>query len=736
MFTQCPQCSTAFRVTPQVLKQAGGRVRCGGCGNAFSAIDHLTEEPPGPDNSIDNPAGDDLQTDDKFAETSRQLLETLNELAGPDDVRIEDTGIEWRVLKNDEVIAADTDVDPQEQDVMTGTSGDLETADAQASQESLDLDEPEQEPQEERRYDDNTPLPDEFGDEEEYQYTPPVPKRRTGDHDHMDTAEFDEKQADLALSEPEDWTDLLDEVVDEGVVTDNIPLEVEEELAAIHSELSTKGAPASIEPEEDPVPADIDSQFEMQAEAMGIDISGIHETAKERSDDENVEDDTTVVDDAADDDLTDEAPFLDESEEGILAAETEIDPDNEELAAEAKIDSEDQVIAAKAESVDEEKEIATQAEIDPQEKDVAADDTIDAVVAETNLESTGEFGAEIDVAAQALAGEEDEEAVKDEEKPDDVVELSLEGDDEDGIAATSDIDEDKERGAAEDATTDAAASDEESAEGDVDIAAADNSLDEDEEATDKDEKIDFAATLIGMDDPSKLFDEDSGEVETIIMEGEFIHDSQETARLHAEKEARNRFRDVKSLVDTYAASRGMRGGRRSSDPAGHGVIAGTIFLALLLGGQLIHAYRETLSTYGLFNQTIGPVYRMLGNPVTPEWDIKGWQFEATNGSVADESEVLTIVSRIGNKSEQPLPYPLVHVSLTDRYEEIIGSRVLEPNEYLAGDLDPSKPVVFGENFTAVITIDAPSPDATGFKLNVCYRVNPTQVRCAIEDFKN
>jgi len=77
----------------------------------------------------------------------------------------------------------------------------------------------------------------------------------------------------------------------------------------------------------------------------------------------------------------------------------------------------------------------------------------------------------------------------------------------------------------------------------------------------------------------------------------------------------------------------------------------------------------------------------------------------------------------------------VHVSLTDRYEEIIGSRVLEPNEYLAGDLDPSKPVVFGENFTAVITIDEPSAEATGFKLNVCYRVSPTRVRCAIEDFK-
>ena len=80
--------------------------------------------------------------------------------------------------------------------------------------------------------------------------------------------------------------------------------------------------------------------------------------------------------------------------------------------------------------------------------------------------------------------------------------------------------------------------------------------------------------------------------------------------------------------------------------------------------------------------------------------------------------------------------PLVHISLKDRWEETIGSRVLEPNEYLAGDLDPSKPVTPGEDFTAVITIENPSEDATGFRLYVCYRVVPGRVRCADEDFKD
>ena len=78
----------------------------------------------------------------------------------------------------------------------------------------------------------------------------------------------------------------------------------------------------------------------------------------------------------------------------------------------------------------------------------------------------------------------------------------------------------------------------------------------------------------------------------------------------------------------------------------------------------------------------------------------------------------------------------MHVSLTDRWEEIIGSRVLEPNEYLAGNVNPGELVAPGDNFTAVITIEEPSVDATGFKLNVCYRVSPGRVRCATEDFKD
>jgi len=653
MYTQCPECQIAFRVTAKVLQQAGGNVRCGGCGHAFNALHHLSEEMPEQSTA---PKSSEA-ADDELAETSRRLLETLDELAGPDDVRIEDTGVEWRVL--DEAASADA-VEP----ILT-----------EAKHDQL-------------RFDDNTPLPDDF-DGAEDSYTPPAPPQRRDADQITRASELEDRQGDLALSEPEDWTDLLDEVRDSEAES----FGVEEELAAIHTELSSREEKL----ETDFVPGDLDSQFETQAEAMGIDITGARKA---------------VVEDG----LTDEVLQLDQNEIEAADSEEADEETDEELESGIK-----KLLSAEIGEDEDDGEDTDGSGVFTDDEETTA-----------NRESTGEFEAHIDTAARALTGEESEddeiddenldEENLDEEIDDDALELaddSLELDDaeDDEVRSDAETEHEVQEPTAEEMTVNM----------EIDeqlLAAAD---------TDKD----FTATLVGIDNPEHLFDENSGEVETIIMEGEFIRSAIEEERHTAKKAAKSQLDDPARLADTYALRRDkLRGGRRRYDPPTLGMVAAVALLAMLLGAQFVHNSRESLATFGLFNQTIGPVYRVLGHPVTPEWDIKGWQFEATNGSVGNDETSLTIVSRIGNNSDQPLPYPLVHVSLTNRFEDIMGSRILEPGEYLAGDLDPSKPVAPDENFTAVIKIEEPSPDATGFKLNVCYRVQPGTVRCAIEDFKN
>jgi predicted Zn finger-like uncharacterized protein len=589
MFTECPECSVGFRVTAKVLAQAGGRVRCGGCGNAFSALEHLTEELP----AKNEQEGTSSSEEDKFRETSRQLLKTLDDLAGPEGVVIEDTGVEWRVLDDEEEDGEDDAEDAVEAEISEG------------SEELLTLED----------------------DQDIAAGAAPA-----------DTAgEVEEGKADLALDEAEEWTDLLIED-DDGATADDMPLEVEEELAAIHNELSAK---------EDSAPVDLDAQFEMQAEAMGIEITGSQEIADAEEDDPNS---AGPLDEDADE-VEDEgfATYVHPLQKAAPAAAP---TEQEEMSAEDALTA-------------------------------AQDQEFDEMIHLSLADSAGDAGTEPEPAAEPEHSAGDNLPEQSEEE----------------MTINQQIDQE------------------------LLAAAAQNQ--------------DLKATIIGLEDPGDLFDENSADVETIIMEGDVVRGAMERER---EKEKRAqalaRFDNAGNLNDTYAANRAVRGGSRSTDPVGYGMITGSTLLVLLLLVQVVHAYREELSIYDLFNQTFGPIYRMLGNPVTPEWDIKGWQFEATNGSVAEGEDVLTIFSRIGNRSEQPLPYPLVHVSLTDRWEEIIGSRVLEPNEYLAGDLDPSRPVVPGDNFTAVITVEEPSVDATGFKVNVCYRVSPGRVRCATEDFKN
>ena len=105
MYTQCPDCSTAFRVTAEVLKQAAGKVRCGGCGIAFNALEYLSEQMPEqparqepeehlPELTPEPPESGERTPMAISAEQSAALLKTLDELAGS-DIRIEDTGV-WR----------------------------------------------------------------------------------------------------------------------------------------------------------------------------------------------------------------------------------------------------------------------------------------------------------------------------------------------------------------------------------------------------------------------------------------------------------------------------------------------------------------------------------------------------------------------------------------------------------------------------------------------------------------
>jgi len=77
MYTECPECQTYFKITPEQLKAAEGKVRCGNCNHVFNALTNLAEKVP----PVSVP---DAKTDESSADS------TAVEISKPSSVEIDD----------------------------------------------------------------------------------------------------------------------------------------------------------------------------------------------------------------------------------------------------------------------------------------------------------------------------------------------------------------------------------------------------------------------------------------------------------------------------------------------------------------------------------------------------------------------------------------------------------------------------------------------------------------------
>ena len=702
MYTQCPECSSAFRVTAEVLRQAAGKVRCGGCGCTFNSLDYLSEQRPA--TAVTPPDGGQVQSlpepprleaDDSPAtvdvEHGVALLQTLDEFAGP-DIRIEDTGNEWRVLGTEEEEVTVSAGERDDAGAVTEDTGSTHwfmdesptPVDEQLSDEPGDIDAAEIfEPAtssvstDEMRFDDNTPLPDDFDFGDESPEPAATPVLEVCD----EPPAADSEQIDLAVGEPEDWEDLLGEVD-----------ETEEEYVSEPEAAPAETREDGTTPAAEPLP-DVDTQFAAQAEAMGIDLSGIH--ARREQPEAEAAEAPTIDDELIAAAFDTEARSREEDAETGEAAETIIvaaddRDDNEEFDAlgELEVEEPDDLVEARDDELvgNTEDDARVAAELGLQEEDETHGHEPQVHLPE---EHESEDGRSEPVVPPLTEEEQTINMMIDQDL------LAVAVEDEDGFASTI-IQKPRAEGG------------------------------EPSEVQDREEA---GPEAFGLGD-----DEEGPQVETIIMEGEFVRDAFEEERLEAERRE-SAAEKTEAASETAAAKSEKQAKPPAREPVNYRMVAGIAALVLLLGVQFIHHSRESLAVYPAFNNSIGPIYRVLGKPITPAWDVTGWRFEATKGSTDHSDEVLTIYSRIGNKSGEALPYPLINVSLTDRFEDIIGSKVLEPGDYLAENLDTREPVAAGETFSAVISIEAPDATATGFKLNVCYRQPGSRLRCAIDDFR-
>lgn len=157
--------------------------------------------------------------------------------------------------------------------------------------------------------------------------------------------------------------------------------------------------------------------------------------------------------------------------------------------------------------------------------------------------------------------------------------------------------------------------------------------------------------------------------------------------------------------------------------------AGSALLALAVLAQAVHFNREVLVRHPLLGNAVARVYERFGADLSPRWDLLAYELRQWGASAdAQNGGTLHVRASLFNNAPHPQPYPLLRLTLQDRFGGQVGARDLTPGEYLPAP--PDQLLGAGQRIDAQITIVDPGEDAVGFEIDVCLQRRDGGVVCA------
>jgi predicted Zn finger-like uncharacterized protein len=160
-------------------------------------------------------------------------------------------------------------------------------------------------------------------------------------------------------------------------------------------------------------------------------------------------------------------------------------------------------------------------------------------------------------------------------------------------------------------------------------------------------------------------------------------------------------------------------------------LCAAIASALLLLAQVVHQNRAWLvaHTHGPFGAAVGALYGAVGSPLPAPSNLSAYQLRqwGVTGD-PDANGTLRLRASILNAAAQLQPYPLLRVTLADRFGKSIGRRDFEPSEYMGKPT--ARLLAPGERADAILEILDPGKNAEGFEVDVCMRGVDRRISCA------
>ena len=153
--------------------------------------------------------------------------------------------------------------------------------------------------------------------------------------------------------------------------------------------------------------------------------------------------------------------------------------------------------------------------------------------------------------------------------------------------------------------------------------------------------------------------------------------------------------------------------------------------ALLLLAQIVHQNRDwfVAHSHGPLGKVVGALYGAMGAPLPQPATLSAYELRqwGVTGD-PDANGTLRVRASILNTAAQLQPYPLLRVTLADRFGKKIGARDFEPGEYLGKPT--ARLLAPGERVDATLAILDPGKNAEGFEIDVCLRAADQRVACA------
>jgi predicted Zn finger-like uncharacterized protein len=172
-------------------------------------------------------------------------------------------------------------------------------------------------------------------------------------------------------------------------------------------------------------------------------------------------------------------------------------------------------------------------------------------------------------------------------------------------------------------------------------------------------------------------------------------------------------------------------GEDDDEPRRWPLAAGAALLAVALTAQAVHFWRDDLARDPVTGPWVLRAYQSLGLPLDLPADLAALELRQW-GATSDAAQPgwLKLRASIVNRAAFAQAYPLLRLSLQDRFGNTIGLRDVGPADYLPGGAAGNTPLLgAGQRADAEIVFVDPGRDAVGYELDLCLPVGDG-VRCA------